>query len=302
MTDSNTAVLIERAPAPDEHFAHYADAFLASFPSPNTRRAYRLDLESWATWTRVWNIDPLACRRPHVDTYMKALHDRGLAAATRARRLTTVRSFFRYLQDEELVDRNPAAAVRTPRIEHRQQAALTRNQAGVLVDTAEQLHGYRWPLVAILLICGLRISEVTGANVEDLGVDRWHRTLDVHGKGAKVITVPLPPVVATALDRHLVDRGHPETGPLLTSGRGNRLSRTTASEQLRRICLQAGVPVVGPHAIRRTAIQLLLQDGVPLREVQGFARHENPATTARYDDRLRSMDAHPSYGVLRALA
>lgn len=295
-----TAILID-PPTDDRLFVRYAGAFLSSFTAETTRRAYRFDLHDWAGWCAHWQIPPLEARRPHVDLFMQHLEDRGLAPATRARRLTTLRSFYTYLVREDLSERNPAAVVTTPKVDHEDRPYLDRVQIRLLQDAAEAAYGYRWPLVQLLFVCGLRISEATRADVGDLGVHRHHRTLTIEGKGSKTAVVPLPPEVIMAVDRHLEERDHPESGPLLVSDRGNRLVRTTAAHQLRRLCWRAGVPEVSPHALRRSVITILLLSGVPLRDVQLFARHENPSTTARYDAAARTLDAHASYSVARAM-
>lgn len=250
-----TAILIDQ-PATDRQFTRFAGAFLASFPSEATRAAYRLDLGDFAEWCARWQIIPLEAHRPHVDLYMQHLEDRGLAPATRARRLSTLRSFFDYLVREDLMQRNPAAVVAAPKVEHEDLPYLDRMQIRLLQDTAEASRGYRWPLVQLLFVCGLRISEVVTADVEGLSTERHHRTLRIQGKGAKPAVIPLPPQVLMAVDRHLEERGQPEDGPLLVSDRGNRLARTTAAHQLRRLCLRAGIPEgvaacaaqVGDHA------------------------------------------------------
>jgi integrase/recombinase XerD len=149
-------------------------------------------------------------------------------------------------------------------------------------------------LVAMLGLLGLRIFEATGSDIEDLGEEHGHRVLRVHGKGDKIVLVPLPPAVGRAIERAIDDR---TAGPILLTSRGTRMDRHCATRRLRRLAEQAVVklPRMHPHMLRHTFATTMLDAGVDLRDVQIAARHADPRTTMRYDRARKTLDRHPNY-------
>lgn len=293
------AVLVEHLPTPDDRLIRYAGAWLASYSSRNTVRSYRRVIRAFFDWCRTFDLDPLALRRTHIDLWLRHLEQTNLAPTSRGNYLAIVRSFYGWAVDEDLLQANPAARVRRPPETSGIQASYTRTQMARLLEAAADAGGYDHATLLLLFGNGLRVSEACQADVADLGVDRYHRTLTIVGKGAKAATVPLPPATSLALDRALDGR---QTGPLLLTQADTRASRPSVTRTLARLAKAADVPPVSPHAIRRTVIQLMLADGKTLREVQLFARHADPATTARYDERNRSLDESLAYDALRMVA
>ena len=136
-------------------------------------------------------------------------------------------------------------------------------------------------LISLLALNGLRVSEATGAGIEVLGIERGHRTLVITRKGGKVVTVPLAPRTARAVDLAIGERTE---GPIFLTADGRRLDRHGAGRIVRRIARRAGITKpVGPHTLRHAFITAALDAGVPLRDVQEAASHADPRTTMRYD-------------------
>ena len=136
-------------------------------------------------------------------------------------------------------------------------------------------------LVSLLVLNGLRVSEAIGADIERLGLERGHRTLTIVRKGAKVVTIPLAPRTARAVDLAVGERSE---GPIFEGADGDRLDRHAAARIVRRIARRAGITKrVGPHTLRHAFITAALDAGVPLRDVQEAASHADPRTTMRYD-------------------
>jgi integrase/recombinase XerD len=107
-------------------------------------------------------------------------------------------------------------------------------------------------LVSLLALNGLRVSEATGADIEHLGLDRGHRTLIITCKGGKVVTIPLAPRTARAIDLAVGERA---SGPLFATGDGRRLDRHGAGRIVRRIARRAGIArTVTPHTLRHPYI------------------------------------------------
>ena len=141
-------------------------------------------------------------------------------------------------------------------------------------------------LISLLALNGLRVSEATGASIENLGVERGHRTLVVTRKGGKVVTIPLAPRTARAIDLAVGER---VDGPIFGGADGQRLDRHCAARVVRR----AGITKpVGPHTLRHAFITAALDAGVPVRDVQEAASHADPRTTMRYDRARGSLDRH----------
>jgi integrase/recombinase XerD len=155
-------------------------------------------------------------------------------------------------------------------------------------------------LVSLLALNGLRVSEATGANIENLGVERGHRTLVITRKGGKVVTIPLAPRTARAIDRAVGER---MDGPIFLAHDRQRLDRHGAARIVRRVAIRAGITKpVGPHTLRHAFITAALDAGVPLRDVQEAASHADPRTTMRYDRARGSLDRHATYIVAAYLA
>jgi integrase len=154
--------------------------------------------------------------------------------------------------------------------------------AGFLAGYSGLTHeAYELDLRQLLALNGLRVSEATGAGIEALGVERGHRTLVVTRKGGKVVTVPLAPRTARAID---LAAGERSEGPVFLSADGRRLDRHGAGRIVRRVARRAGITKpVGPHTLRHAFITAALDAGVPLRDVQEAASHADPRTTMRYD-------------------
>jgi hypothetical protein len=154
-----------------------------------------------------------------------------------------------------------------------------------------------WPCFALN---GLRVSEATGANIEDLGIERGQRTLVITRKGGKVVAVPLAPRTARAIDLAIGERND---GPIFVAADGRRLDRHGAGRIVRRIARRAGITKpVRPHTLRHAFITAALDAGVPLRDVQEAASHADPRTTMRYDRARTSLDRHATYIVAAYVA
>jgi len=175
--------------------------------------------------------------------------------------LCTVAGFYRYAEQEGLLERSPAAHVRRARLDYQSHATgLDRNEVGALL-VAAGLAAREHALISLLAINGLRVSEALGANIEALGIERGHRTLTVLRKGGKVVTVPLAPRTARAIDLAL---GKRIEGPIFIGRDGQRLDREAAWRIVRRLARKAGVnKPVGSHTLRHAFITDALTRACP---------------------------------------
>lgn len=223
--------------------------------------------------------------------------------ATIARRLCAVTGFYRYAEEEALVAHSPAVHVRRPRIDYEFHAiGLDRNDVGALLVAAGLGPATEHALVSLLALNGLRVSEVIGADIEALGVQRGHRTLTIVRKGGKTVTIPLAPRTARALDLAVGDgatarSSSPETeiASIVTARPGSSDGSPDGPGSPSR-----SAPT--PHTLRHAFITAAPDAGVPLRDMQEAASHADPSTTMRYDRARASLDRHATYIVATYLA
>ena len=299
-TTTPSAALIPVAPVFTNTERLALAGFLAGY-SGLTREAYELDLRQYANWCHQHHLRLFQARRADIECFARDLETRGRARATITRRLCTVAGFYRYAVEEDLLDHSPAAHVRRPRLDYESHATgLDRNELGALLVAAGLGTAGEHALVSLLALNGLRVSEATGADIEALGVERGHRTLVVTRKGGKVVTVPLAPRTARAIDLAVGERSE---GPVFLSADGRRLDRHGAGRIVRRVARRAGITKpVGPHTLRHAFITAALDAGVPLRDVQEAASHADPRTTMRYDRARGTLDRHATYIVAAYVA
>jgi integrase len=177
---------------------------------------------------------------------------------------------------------------------------LDRNELGAFLVQAGLGSARDHALASLLALNGLRISEALGADIDDLDVDRGHRTLRVVRKGGKHAIVPLAPRTSRALDLYVGER---PSGPLFLGALGGGMDRCAADRMVKRLARRAGIAKrISPHSLRHSFITAALDAGVALRDVQEAASHADPRTTMRYDRARRSLDRHATYVVAAFVA
>jgi integrase/recombinase XerD len=166
----------------------------------------------------------------------------------------------KYAVEEELLEHSPAAYVRRPRLDDECHAAgMDRNELGALLVAAGLGHPAEHALISLSALNGLRVFEATGASIGALGVQRGHRTLVAICKGGKVVTIPLTPRTARAIDLAVGERSD---GPVFLAADGRRLDRHGAARVVRRVACRAGITrPAGPHTLRHAFITAALDAG-----------------------------------------
>jgi site-specific recombinase XerD len=215
-----------------------------------------------------------------------------------ARKLSATAGFYRYAVDEDVIGRNPAAAVRRPRVgDESQSTGLDRNELTALIEAARLDAPRSAALVLLLALNGLRVSEALNASAGDLDTERGHHVLRIVRKGGKRAIVPLAPRTAEAIATYLGGR---VDGPLFVTRSGRSLDQAAVWRLLRRLAISA-VPAkagsIHPHDLRHAFVTLALDAGASLRDVQDAAGHADPRTTRRYDRARYNLDKHPTYAL-----
>jgi integrase/recombinase XerD len=276
--EQTTTTIWRAVDAPVDEAQLAAAAFLARY-SGRTLDAYRHDLRAFFQWASDNQLLVLNATRPHIELYRAAMEARGLAASTIDRRLSTVCGCYRFAHFDGRIASNPGQYVRRPKVQPSEGHGMDRAELGTFLFTAERFDRDHAALAVLLGLNGLRVSEACGSNIEDLAVQRGHRTLRIVGKGNKPATIPLVPRTARTIDLCVGER---HEGPIVRRKDGQRLDRRTAHRWVRSIGKRAGLGVVHPHMLRAGFIMAALDAGVPLRDVQirpDTPTHEPPPST-----------------------
>jgi integrase/recombinase XerC len=260
--------------------------------SVHTRRAYLADLAQYAAFL----AEQGAALVPSSPLLVRAFVARAAGAsgpASLARKLSTLRSFYRFLVREGLAPGNPARAVASPRRPKLLPKVLPEEEVVALIEAPPALEG---PLalrdrafLELLYASGLRVSELTGLDVGD--VDLAQGLVRVLGKRRKERIVPFGGAAADAVKRWL-DEGRPSlaaeakgrpTSALFLNHRGGRLTARSVARRIEKWVLAAGLPRhVHPHVLRHSFATHLLGNGADLRGIQELLGHASLSTTQRY--------------------
>jgi integrase/recombinase XerC len=262
--------------------------------SGHTVRNYASDLDQFLDYftisgekkPAVEEFDALAIRE-----WLGHLYQQRLTAVSMRRKLAAIRSFFKFLLREGLVDKNVARMVRTPKAPKTLPAVMTAEQTNALVDgVSPAADKFERPYPArdlaifeFLYGCGLRISELVGLNLEDFDFsERWIR---VRGKGKKERQVPYAGKASSALERYLTLR-QPDSGSaqaLFLNHRGARLTDRGARNIVKFYArMVTGDSSIHPHSLRHAYATHLLSDGADLRAIQELLGHARLSTTQKY--------------------
>lgn len=282
--------------------------------SPHTLTAYRRDLGRYVTFCTARRIpEAAAVDEQAIRSFLASLsastygeHERPYAPSSVARALSAVRSFHRFLLRERLAERDPAAGVVRPRLPRALPHPLGRDEAERLVDAPVPADpsGLRDRAILELLYgSGLRVSELTGLDVDDVDLDEG--AVRVLGKGGKEREVPLGSYAKAAIERYLRG-GRPalarpsSRGALFLGTRGTRLARQSVGRLVAQYARRVGIErPVSPHDLRHSFATHLLDGGADVRVVQELLGHASVATTQIYTlvtrEHLREayLSAHP---------
>lgn len=278
----------------DQRIQEFLD-HLASRRSPHTVRSYGSDLAQLSQFLGGEFDLQVGRLRLYLRKY-------GITPVTRARKLSTLRTFAKFLRVMGHLQFDPTESLEAPLRRRRLPKALSLDQATELLDQPE---GGRTPLrdralLELMYAAGMRASEVVGTNLSDL--DFREGTVMVTGKGEKQRVTLFGATCRNALDDYVSgERTSPIDGdPLFTNADGKRITTRTVQNVVKRWALRAGLsPEVSPHTLRHTFATHLLDNGIDLKSVQQLLGHESLATTQIYThisiERLKKTveEAHP---------
>ena len=220
-----------------------------------------LDLRQFFAWCGRRGVRLFDLHRAEIELFARELEELGRARATIGRRLSTVVGFYRYAEEEGLIEHSPAVHVRRPRLDYESHAVgLDRNELGAFLVAAGLASARDHALACLLALNGLRISEALGADIDALGLERGHRTLRVHRKGTRLSPSRWRPARP---GRSIWPPASWLDGPIFLDAHGARLRRDGAARILRRLARRAGIAKrIGPHSLRHSFITAAQLGGV----------------------------------------
>ncbi len=257
--------------------------------SPHTIKAYTRELALFTTYagSRGWKqIDHITVRG-----FLSQQYEKGLSKTSVARALAAVRSLYRWLAREGVVEQNPAKLVATPRLPKKLPRVPTIEEMNTVID-GEMPEVAAFPerdrlMLELLYGCGIRNSELTGINLDDIRLSA--EAILIRGKGKKERYVPFGDSVKIGLTAYLPERQkllaliRKHSPALLVNRRGGKLTTRSVGRIIKKIAVAKGLsPDVHPHTLRHAFGTHMLEEGADLRAIQELLGHERLATTQRY--------------------
>jgi integrase/recombinase XerC len=237
--------------------------------------------------SRSWKqIDHLTIRG-----FLSHLYENGLEKVSVARSLAAVRSLYRWLAQEGVVEQNPAALVSTPKLPKKLPRVPTIEEMNNVLD-GKMPEVAAFPerdclMLELLYGCGIRNSELIGINIED--IDLSNQAILIRGKGKKERLVPFGDAVESALKSYrpvrqrILGECRRNSSALLINLRGGRLTSRSVGRIIKKIAVAKGLsPDVHPHTLRHAFGTHMLEEGADLRAIQEMLGHERLSTTQRY--------------------
>lgn len=274
--------------------------------SPNTIEAYRNDLAHLEAFMMRNNLKLEYVTLEQLHTFAASLHEYGITPRSQARVLSGVRSFFRFLVLDGVVESDPTELLEWPSLPEHLPVVLTLEEIDRIEDSIDlsKAEGARnRAIIEVLFSCGLRVSELVNMKLSDLYLE--DRVLLVRGKGNKERLVPVSNKAIADLKRWFFDRNLMKIKPgeddyVFLNRRGAHLTRTMILIMVKRQAEEAGIKkTISPHTFRHSFATALLQGGADLRSIQAMLGHEKIDTTLVYthisNEQLRKaiLEHHP---------
>ena len=255
--------------------------------SGNTVEAYSRDLEEFSHFImRSYGVAPERVEQPMVERFMAWLYDRNRSAASQARRLSGVKSFYNYLLINDKVDHLPTDNVDNPRLDRTLPDVLTVEEIDAMLATFDMTtaKGSRdSAMVEVLYSCGLRVSELTSLKISDLFFGEGY--IRIVGKGDKQRLVPISNVARDKIQYYMDFRtpASRSEATVFLNNRGKPITRVMVFNIIKQAALMAGIDKqISPHTLRHSYATHLLEGGANIRQVQELLGHESILTTEVY--------------------
>ncbi len=257
--------------------------------SDNTRAAYRSDVEKLVCYLADGATTLGDVTLDTLHNFAADLHDLGISPRSQARIVSGVKSFFKFLKNQQFIEHNPARMLENPQVGLHLPEVLTVAEIDAMlaaIDLATPEGQRNRAIVETLYSCGLRVSELVNLEIGKVFVDEGY--VIVTGKGSKERVVPISESALREISAWMDDRADIDIKPgeeqmLFVSRRGKRLTRVMIFYIIKRLAELAGIrKEISPHTLRHSFATHLLEGGANLRAIQQMLGHESIATTELY--------------------
>jgi integrase/recombinase XerC/integrase/recombinase XerD len=294
---------IEIKPRWEAAISRWERWLVARNAAEKTRRAYLTDISQLAQWASAQGLDPEQLDHKRLRLFAGVLSERGASKSTVARKLASVRSFYRHMVDRGEMEGSPADLVATPKRDQYLPRVLKADEVGELLDSipaSTPLELRDKAIFEVAYASGLRAEELVNLDLTDAEFDA--EQLRVHGKGGKERVVPVGERAWRALDAYL-QRGRPLLAreadrpepAVFLSKSGRRLGTPDLRRRLQTWTRRAGSPPgATPHTLRHSFATHLLEGGADLRSIQELLGHSTISTTQTYT-RIESRRLRKAY-------
>ena len=255
--------------------------------SDNTRVSYLSDVDRFADYIGVRDLNTVTAG--DIESFLADLYDLGIAPRSQARILSGIKSFFKFLRLERLIETNPTLLVDGPRLGRHLPDVLSVGEIDDMIaaiDISKAEGPRNRAIIEMLYSCGLRVSELVNLEINSVSFDE--QIVTVVGKGNKERVVPVSDVSLALIREYLRGNGRPdprkgEENILFLNRLGRRLTRVMIFYIVKGLAEAAGIKkVISPHTLRHSFATHLLEGGANLRAIQQMLGHESISTTEIY--------------------
>lgn len=258
--------------------------------SKNTRESYLREINDYISFLNdIRHVDsPSNITLEDIRSYLAAIKRRGVSSTTQAHKLTSIKSFHKYLMLEKKINVNVSKLVDTPKVEKKLPTILSLSEVNLILDKQEIKDFTDYRNIAMLELtysCGLRVSELISVKLSDLHLDLGF--IRVLGKGSKERIVPVGEIAVDKINAYLKEARprliKKHTDYLFLNYRGTSLSRQYFNNILQKRAKEVGIRKnISPHTLRHSFASHLLEQGTDLRLIQELLGHEDISTTEIY--------------------
>lgn len=274
--------------------------------SIHTVKNYELDLYEFIEYLKTEKINKLdKVDYQVIRKYLSYLHNKDIKNKSISRKVSSLRSFFKYLKNNDYIKDNPTILISNPKLEKRLPKFLYYNDLDKILNNfnLESIYEIRdYFILELLYSTGIRVSELINIKLKD--INKYNREIRILGKGNKERIVLYGKVCAEKMDFYLnesrVHLNKVGSEYLLLNKNGNKLTTRYIEDMVNRVCLRSGIKEkVTPHTLRHTFATHMLNEGADLKTVQELLGHSNLSATGIYthvsNERLRQvyLNSHP---------